>query len=255
MAKLTETNLNKKSEDQLKNILDLDYGYVLGSKELGKPDLIKLILQLEQAKQDKENNKFTYLSHLAKYIPMTEEMITDAFYSSSPAFREKYFKGSDVDVETQKEVFYEVRDIVISNNLKAHRPQKKSVSTTSNHQPHLMPTSPPKEIKEAINPSPDVGEAIEKIAKDNPSPVITPEDVGIPSNGEDKIDISTLKKKGDRVNYIIDLFIEEGKDVMKEIKARHIMDKYTELFDDSVSDGYAYDKIVERKKSLKAQEK
>lgn len=322
----TEKELLKKSADQLKSILDLDFGYSLGAKEHSTDDLIKIILELQIADKDKENRKFDFLSHLKEYVPLNEEMITNAFYTSRVSFHEKYLKDLDVSDERKKDIFYEIRDIVISNQLGVVRPgeHKKQVTTksgkeikeTSTKNPHykdnsrfkersnqlvqlgyvenedgsfssdkykeeillasvtdltnkdwdllinnittnsiektpqLMPTSPPKKEEIDINKEMDKIDSEQEVSQLGNYQEAEQEKEKIESSTT--IDISTLKKKGDKVNHIIDLLIEEGKDLQSEIKSKLVMDRYSEIFEDSVSDGYAYDKIALRKKAEKA---
>lgn len=343
MVPYTEKELKKKSVDQLKTILDLDFGYTLGTSEKTEQDLVAIVLELQEAGQNKEDRKFDFFNHLKDHLPLNEEMITDAFFKSSVAFRSKYFEESDLSEERQKQIFYEVRDIAISNNLRVERPSK-SVSSTKVDKPKQLEESKsvaatiPSEEKEKVsNPhwrentrtkkrieelisfgfiengvqenfsNPDKGTiisfaAIRNTLKKDWEELVAefqvsseeiknnsdnlpkeksdhfPEWPGdhqeaeqeeqrlkkeseskdsikpIEQKGSTGVQINPLEitKKGDRVNYIIDLLISEGGDVMKDIKSKHVMDRYVEIYDDSVSDGYAYDKIAERKKRLKS---
>jgi hypothetical protein len=235
--KYTEQTLSKKSDEQLKEILQIDFGHTLSSEDKSSSELIALILSLQKGLEEREENKFDFLNHLSEHLPMTEEMITDAFYTSSPSFRNKYLKDADITEERKKDIFYEVRDIVVSNNFKVIRPNADSKLNVKEKAPVE------KKVKEKKVEAPVV-------EKENPIAVdVETKEDQAPQSPATDIDPTTLTKKGDKVNYVIDVLINEGNDLLSGgIKAKQVMDKYSTIFDDSVSDGYAYDKIVERKK-------
>lgn len=231
----TQALLAKKSEEQLLEIVKLDFGYSLGIEKKSASQLIELILELQQAIKEKEDSKFDFLDHLKDHLPMTEKMITDAFYTSSPAFRQNYLKDADLTEERKKDIFHEVRDIVISNNFKVSRPGANKSTETERE---VRPT-PIKE--EAPAPAPIQTEE---------APVEIPK-VEEKETAQDSFDPMTLKKKGDKANYIIDILIAAGGDILKDIKTKMVMEKYVEIFNEDISDGYAYDKIYARKKEIK----
>lgn len=227
----SEKALQMKSIEQLREILTIDLGYSLDIESHSKDQLIASILEISKAKEDRDARKFDFLDHLKSYVPMTEQMITDAFFTSFTSFSAKYLNNNiTLDLEQKKTIWYEIRDIIISNNLKVHRPGAAVTPEPLNKINKETATI----VKQSLR-----GDVKQK--QPASAPVITPDTIT-------SIDKNTLVKKGDRAKYIINVLISEGEELMK-MKPRQVMDRYAIEFDEAISDGYAYDKIVEQKKN------
>lgn len=202
--------LASKSPQEIEEYLNLHFGYN-SPEPTSKESLLIIADRLQKNKDAMNEDRFIPFQHLSPYIELTERTLSNAFYTSVQSFMAFDIIDPEMSVERQKEIYHEVRDIVVSNGLKVMKPQD------------LPKEETPRKMKPAAK-------------KATPT---TPAPAKKKSSG-----------KGAKVEEIIRQLMADGNDITT-IKSRMVMDKYSEVHNDSVSDGYAYDIIVKIKKQEK----
>jgi len=203
--------LSEKEIPEIVLYLEIHFGYRV-QNPTSKDGLIAIANQLYTHKISEDTNRFLLFQHLSEYVDLTEKMLTNALYTSVTTFVSKHVKTKAIpSLEKRKEVYFQVRDIIISNSVKVLKPSN----------------LPKREKSRDVIPS---GMKSTFLKKPN-----------VKVSGVTKV-------KEPRINKIIDTLIDEnGLDLFTEIKPKMIMDAYSRLHNDTVSDGYVYGVITRRK--------
>mgnify|MGYP003629653169 CR=1 FL=1 len=211
MSKLDLTpELSDKEIPEITTYLEENFGYKV-QNFTSKDGLIAIANQLHSHKVSEGHNRFVLFQHLSEYLDLTERMLTNALYSSVATFASKHINTKGCLLGKKEEIYFQVRDIIISNSVKVLKPSN----------------LPKREKARDVVPS-----GMKRVFLKKPN---------VKASGITKV-------KEPRINKIIDTLIDEdGLDLFTEIKPKMIMDAYSRLHNDTVSDGYVYGVITRRK--------
>lgn len=209
-------SLDEKNEAEITTYLEMEFGYqVQGNESLSKEDLIAIAKQLYDNREKESTERFVPFQHLSKEVDLTERMLSEAFHTSFQSFAVYHIINKNAPIEDQKNIYYQIRDIAVSNNIRI-----------------VNPRDLPKD------------ETVRKVIPSSTAKVKAPTSKKKATNGT----TPSGGGKGKNVNQVIDTLIEEGLE-LSNIKPRNIMDKFMSVFNESVSNGYAYNVLNKRKKA------
>ena len=115
------TSLKENSIEEIKLFLEMTFGYRTNSN-LSKDQFITIAKELQENRVREDEDRFLVFQHLAGKVSLSEKMLTDSFYSSEAVFSRAHIKGKKVTDKEKKELYYQIRDIIISNCIRVFSP-------------------------------------------------------------------------------------------------------------------------------------
>lgn len=110
------------SIESIKEFLESRFGYQT-KRNLSKDDLLSVVKSLEQSSINEQETRFLAFQHLADELIITEKMLTDSLYTSLQSFSTHHIKDKKTPDKRKKELYYQIRDIIISNYIKVIKPE------------------------------------------------------------------------------------------------------------------------------------
>lgn len=137
------TSLKDNSIEEVMSFLEMTFGYKTNSN-LTKDQYISIAKELQENRIREDENRFLVFQHLADKVSISENMLTDSLHSSLSVFSKVHIKDKSASDKDKKDLYYQIRDIIISNYIRVFSPEN---LPEKNNEVKLVPKKEDPEIK------------------------------------------------------------------------------------------------------------